>query len=323
MGLLGIDLPAMSERFDNVFVYMKLVFLHGRSQEDKDPLVLRQKWIDALGEGLDKAGLELPIDERDIVFPYYGDALRDVTSEAPQSLAAVRFPMREYEAGFAREVLHEYLDEAGITADVIASETEPDEDFGDRLSAFLSNEWTRRGLSLLDRYVPQASALSIESTAADVGQYLNDPEVQGHIENGVARAFDDCTSEETVVVAHSLGSIVAYRVLAEGGRIGCPVKSLITVGSPLGIKVIRQALQPIGHPPNVGSWFNAFDERDIIALNPLNDDHFDVSPPIKNYAGVENESDNHHKVHGYLSDRVVATKIVQALRTPEPTPRGN
>ena len=52
----------------------------------------------------------------------------------------------------------------------------------------------------------------------------------------------------------------------------------------------------------------------MVALNPLDASNFPVKPAIKNYSGVENESDNHHKIEGYLSDRVVATTIVKALR---------
>ncbi len=296
-----------------VSALVKLVFLHGRSQEDKDPLVLRQRWVAALEQGVEKAGLDLPIDERDIIFPYYGDALRDITSEEPKSLATVRIPLREHE-DFACSVLQECLDDIGITREVIAAETTPTDTFPNRFSTQLSHEWVHRGLSLLDRYVPRASARSIEATAADVTEYLHNVEVQGYIENGVAQAFEHCAGEPTVVVGHSMGSIIAYRALSEGGVVDCPVKELITIGSPLGMRVIREAVAPIEHPPNVGSWLNAYDERDIIALNPLNDTYFPVEPKIKNYGGVENDSDNHHKVRGYLSDRVVATSIVKALR---------
>ena len=292
---------------------MKLVFIHGRSQEDKDPLLLRQRWVSALRQGLDTAGLELPIDERDIVFPYYGDALRDVTSEMPDSLATVRFPLQEHEEDFTCAVLQECLDDLGITEEVIAAQTTPEDVAPDRLTIPFSNEWVHRGLSLLDRYVPKASARSMASTAADVTQYLHNPEVQGYIDSGVAQAFRDCGQEESVVVAHSLGSIVAYRLLSIGGAIECPVNALITIGSPLGLRIVRETLEPIAHPPNVGSWFNAYDERDVIALNPLNKEFFRVQPEIENYNKVENESDNHHKIRGYLSDRVVATRIVEPL----------
>jgi len=293
---------------------VKLVFLHGRSQQDKDPLVLRQKWVAALREGLEKADLELPIDEWDILFPYYGNALRDVTSEMPDSLATVRLPLQEHAAHFSCAVLQDCLDEVGVTEEVIATQTPPNDPLGERLSVSISNEFFHRGLQLLDRYVPRARTRLIEATAADVAQYLHDPEVQGYIDNGVAQAFSDCGTEDTVVVGHSMGSIVAYQVLSQAGIVNCPVKALITIGSPLGMQVIREALEPIEHPPNVGYWFNAFDERDVVALNPLDSNNFPTTPVIKNYGGVENESDNHHKIRGYLSDRVVATTIAKALR---------
>jgi pimeloyl-ACP methyl ester carboxylesterase len=271
--------------------------------------------------------MELPIDERDIVFPYYGDALRDLTTEGADSLAAVRFPLREHEEDFRCAVVAECLEGAGITEGLVTSDTaadagatEPNTDadtfdgVSDFVSGSLSNEWIQRGLSLLDRFVPLASSRSMAATAADVTRYLQDTEVQRHIETGVAKAFRHCGTEDTVVVGHSLGSIIAYRVLREGGPVDCPVTALITIGSPLGVRVIREALEPIAHPPKVGFWFNAYDERDIIALNPLNPTHFPVAPPVTNHNGVENNSENHHTIDGYLSDRVVVTSIVEALR---------
>lgn len=297
---------------------MKLVFIHGRSQEDKDPLVLRQRWVVALREGLAEGGLELPIDERDIVFPYFGDALRDVTSETPNSLSTVRFPLKENAEHVQCEVLQECLEGIGINdATIFAKQggEHDEENFLDRLSnSSLSNEWVQRGLRLMDLYVPRASAKSMESTAADVTQYLSQPEVRGYIDNGVSNAFEQCEDDEVVVVGHSLGSIVAYSVLRDGGPVTRPVRALITIGSPLGLRIVREAFAPIGYPPKVESWFNAYDERDIIALNPLDQKYFPVTPSIKNFGGVQNESDNHHKIRGYLSDRVVATSIVQALR---------
>ena len=156
----------------------------------------------------------------------------------------------------------------------------------------------------------------MEATAADVTMYLQDPVIQDHIESGVARAFSECGAEETVVIGHSLGSIVAYRMLRRGGLIECPVKALFTIGSPLGIRAIRESLEPISHPPTVGGWFNAYDERDVVALNPLDTKNFPVQPSIRNFGGVENGSPNHHGISGYLSDPIVARWIEQELRTP-------
>ena len=49
----------------------ELVFVHGRSQENKDASALKKQWIDALGAGVAKSRLSLPIPETQIRLPYY------------------------------------------------------------------------------------------------------------------------------------------------------------------------------------------------------------------------------------------------------------
>ena len=296
------------------FIVMKLILIHGRSQEDKDPDVLRHKWVSALRAGAEAGGLEVPICEEDILFPYFGDALRDLTTDE-ESIGLAHIAVAEPhfdDLEFRCRVLNDCLDGAGVSEQMVSKELEPHH----RAPGPLSREWVQKGLALLDRHVPGASARSLAWTAEDVAQYLQNEDVRGYIEDGVARAFrrvDD--DEEVVVIGHSLGSIIAYSMLREGGRIDRPVKALITIGSPLGVTAIRQALGPISHPPHVASWFNAYDVRDSIALVPLDKRNFDVQPSIKNYGGVENDSYNHHSISGYLSDRAVATKIIKELRT--------
>ena len=70
--------------------------MYGRAQEDKDPAVLRETWVSSLRAGLEAAELELLIKEEDILFPYCGDALRDVTgAEDADHAADVVLPQRE------------------------------------------------------------------------------------------------------------------------------------------------------------------------------------------------------------------------------------
>ena len=128
---------------------MKLVFIHGRAQEDKDPLVLRQRWVSALQTGLATAGLELPIDERDIVFPFYGDALRDATTDGSEQQADVRFPLREHADELTCPVLRDCLEQIGINDEVVAAHAaQPTADLppvaGHILSLIHISEPTRR-----------------------------------------------------------------------------------------------------------------------------------------------------------------------------------
>src|SRR6516225_8486689 len=53
----------------------KLILVHGRAQEGKDPQELKWNWVQALKVGLIKSDLLLPLEDSEIAFPYYGDLL--------------------------------------------------------------------------------------------------------------------------------------------------------------------------------------------------------------------------------------------------------
>lgn len=118
----------------------------------------------------------------------------------------------------------------------------------------------------------------------------------------------------TVVVAHSLGTVVAYNLLRRDGQAQrWQVPLFVTLGSPLAVKAIRAALAPIDHPACAAAWFNAMDERDVVALYPLTSDRFDVEPAILNKTDVQNHTANRHGISGYLDDAEVARRIHAAL----------
>ena len=150
------------------------------------------------------------------------------------------------------------------------------------------------------------------SATRDVYQYLNNPGVRDKIEGGVRKALQ--RGRPTVVVSHSLGTVVAYNLLRrEGKDQGWKVPLFVTLGSPLGVEAIRSGLAPIEYPSCVGHWFNAMDERDVVALYPLTPDRFDVEPAIENKTNVQNHTENRHGIAGYLDDAEVAKRIYEAL----------
>jgi hypothetical protein len=71
-----------------------------------------------------------------------------------------------------------------------------------------------------------------------------------------------------------------------------------------------RALQP---EPSVQVWNNAFDSRDIVALNPLDRANFPVQPEIRNYGDIKNHTNNRHGIDGYLDDPIVAGWVLDAL----------
>ncbi|MEL0587209.1 MAG: hypothetical protein AAES65_20370 [Candidatus Thiodiazotropha sp. (ex. Lucinoma kazani)] len=87
----------------------------------------------------------------------------------------------------------------------------------------------------------------------------------------------------------------------------------ITIGSPLGLTAISSKLGMLQNPCGANGWYNAYDERDIVALNPLDNRYFPTDPLIVNNNNVDNHTENRHGIIGYLNDAEVATQIAEAF----------
>ncbi|WP_204037899.1 hypothetical protein [Micromonospora qiuiae] len=101
-----------------------------------------------------------------------------------------------------------------------------------------------------------------------VRRYLTDHDIRHRIRQ---RVLDTLTEDTQLVVAHSLGSVVAYEALHMIGT--SSPRALITLGSPLGIRGMifdRLLPAPQAHvglwPSGITSWTNIADRGDIVAL---------------------------------------------------------
>lgn len=160
-------------------------------------------------------------------------------------------------------------------------------------------------------------------------------------ENGVTRPARDLIRYELYrllakhegrsicLLAHSMGSIIAYDVLLHA-QPAIPVHTLITFGSPLGFPVVRKMIRNelklsgegddmLPTPETIEHrWFNFSDLDDVTCLNYNLRNHY-----CKNSLGVRpfdrivynnyeyNETANPHKVYGYLR----TLDMTQALNT--------
>ncbi|MFZ6182395.1 alpha/beta hydrolase [Nannocystis pusilla] len=289
---------------------VQLMFVHGRSQGGEDSIKLKRKWVEALYLGFAAAGLSSPIADTDIRFPYYGDTLDDLLAGADEVAQVVlRGPATDAgEQAFAFDVLREV--QAKVEVSDAQVRAEGDEAMVER--GVLNSVWVLQLLRAIDRHVPGASALGIALATSDVYHYLENSGARDTIEEGIRRAISP--GVPTVVIGHSLGSVVAYNMLRrEGSSLGWKVPLFVTLGSPLGVTEIRSRVRPHQHPDCVGHWLNVLDPQDLVALYPLDTARFDVNPPIENVTDLINDTPNHHGIRGYLSDAMVARRIHEAL----------
>ncbi len=288
---------------------MKVVFIHGRAQEGKDPVALQQTWEDSFDEGLRNAGLDRPAD-LEIAFPYYGDTLDSLMEEleAPlvEDVVERGAAQDDDEADFRGEFLAELAAGAGLTDDDIRENY--DGDFTER--GPLNWKWVRAIMKTLDKS-KKISSVALDKFTRDVYVYLTNRTVRKRIDEMIEPHLGD---QPCVVVGHSLGSVVGYNVLLEHPA---KVSRYVTVGSPLGVKAIKRRLAaPLRMPPETHSWYNARDKQDAVSLFPLDAEHFGITPSIMNHSGVDNHTDNQHGIIGYLPDPWVAAAIHGALTLP-------
>jgi hypothetical protein len=285
----------------------RLVLVHGRDQGGKDEQQLKKTWVATLKKGLGPQRAKI-LEQVDIRFPFYGTKLDELVAKLDEAMPAD--VLTTGDAGnadsdfivFQQLVLERVAREAGLTDDDIRRELPP----GAQEKGPGSWEWVQAILRALDK-LPNISAMAIEHATRDVYAYLTVQSVRKAVNAIVAPAMD----EKCVVVGHSLGSVVTYHILKNTTASDVPL--YCTLGSPLGVTGIRENLMPLVFPKGVADWFNAFDDRDVVALYPLDEKLYPLKPPIVNDASLKNETENHHGIIEYLDKKPVADRIFAAL----------
>ncbi|MGW7291741.1 serine peptidase [Streptomyces xiamenensis] len=142
----------------------------------------------------------------------------------------------------------------------------------------------------------------------EVYSYLSSPTRRAAARREVAQAVE--ASGADIVVAHSLGSVVAYEALHEHPKLG--VSTFITLGSPLGLPgAVFDALDPApvrgrGQcPPGVTQWTNIADAGDLVALPRHLGDRFPVTTHQELHLAIA----DFHTLGMYLASGLTAAAI--------------
>ncbi|MEU9169548.1 hypothetical protein AB0D34_17350 [Streptomyces sp. NPDC048420] len=315
----------------------RLVFVHGVGGP-RDAVGELAHWKSALAKGMRAAGHSSMAEALsdggiDCAFVYYGDLFRP-----PQAQGA----LVEVEDERSAELLLALLD------DVLAglSERLPDtpEDEQDLIRAQVlaharaeaaPHPQEQGVMALARRALNAATTVLSVRLFRGLGQWAA-PKLMvrdlGQVARYLARREDDGTQETldtrirnrlvrelthgtTVLVAHSLGTVVSWETLHEHPS---PVRLLVTLGSPLGMRTVvtpRLVPQPPRTPERVGEWLNFFDSDDPVAVRPWLENDFapngaQVRPDSRR---VDSEGFWVHPAVLYLAQPGVAGPIAEVL----------
>lgn len=240
---------------------VKVVGVHGVNNQYSGRNNLNAAWRLAILDGIEAAGVTVGEFDFDSVF--YGDIFRP--------------PGRLLAGGSEPVLTADDLDEHDLDLMVAWWQEAARVDPGVRPPDVVTLSMTtalQRALAALSnsRFFANVSERMLIFWIKQVRTYFTNAEARERIqERALARIGDDTR----VVVAHSLGSVVAYEALC--ARPDCGVTTLVTLGSPLGLRnIIFDRLDPppalregrlMGvWPGKVVSWTNIADEGDFVAL---------------------------------------------------------
>lgn len=236
-----------------------VVAVHGIGNEYRGESVTHAAWFPAMRDGILRAGGELWPDA--LACAFYGDLFRPpgrvLGAETPPYDAA------DVCAGFEWDLLAAcWAEAARRDPSVVPPEVR---------TLARTPRSVQAGLNALSnsRYFAGVAERLLVLSLKQVRRYLTEDTVRAAAIARVARSVD---AETRVLVGHSLGSVVAYEALCAHPE--WPVRTLVTLGSPLGVRgLIFDRLHPAPGPDGVGrwpgsitAWTNFADEGDVVAL---------------------------------------------------------
>ncbi|MFF1915680.1 hypothetical protein ACFVYE_29630 [Streptomyces sp. NPDC058239] len=173
------------------------------------------------------------------------------------------------------------------------------------------------------RFFADVSLRALVFDLKQVRRYLLDDDLRTAARERVQEQIGPDTH---VLIGHSLGSVIAYEALC--AMPGHPVKTLVTLGSPLGMRMVFDRLLPrpgdwpgssrpgdrAGHPdPGPGPaprWTNVVDEGDVVAA--VKDLSLLFGPSLE--GKVVHNSSHAHEATAYLTAADTGSAVAEGLR---------
>lgn len=148
--------------------------------------------------------------------------------------------------------------------------------------------------------------------------YVVDGSKRCAAEHRVGSVIESAAREKrpVVVVAYSLGSLVAFGYLNSRAPIAdAPDLRLITLGSPLGVRELRELMlgelgDTLRVPRGVSAWENVYDPYDMFSA-PL--ERIVSAKGVRDRVAETTSSNDSHQIDRYLRDRATGAALARAL----------
>ena len=283
-----------------------IIGIHGLGNKpSKD--ILQRWWKESMIEGLRNSGRDLALPKFELI--YWADLL--YKNPLDETIVDKKHPL--------------FLDEKYIPEGKISKIENHDlrkkilDWYDEAADKYLLNDDMTLNYSYIQNTI-------IHNYFEDLEKYYNNEKIslngfsyfaRKQIRNEVAKVLLKYKNDDIFLIAHSMGSIIAFDILTYNLP-GIKINTLTTIGSPLGSPFVRSKIAQEGKnylnnpfklktPNGIQKWFNFSDLEDLVAINySLKNDFAENKSGVKaidfivnNNYEINNEK-NHHKSFGYL-----------------------
>ncbi|WP_374662995.1 alpha/beta hydrolase [Acinetobacter sp.] len=291
---------------------MNIVFIHGMNQQRQTARSLEKRWLNLLEQSLKNIHqhCHFPYLKQHFRMPFYGDLLSRHHLENTLS-ASTLMPQTWIHLPFIHPAKpEEHQPAANPLPEMQMNDSHSFQHELHTLGA-LSKDYALRDFALLMNYFPKLHATLLHKFLVETYLYLSNPHFMHEVHVRIHEQLH--STKPNVIVAHSLGSVIAYHFLLLHPELNVPC--FITLGSPLAFRVIQGHLpQPIQRPAVIsGDWINFYSHDDFLTAFPLQNAPFDFSPAIINHQ-IRTSIDRPHDIDGYLKHPDVIQAIVDTFK---------
>lgn len=224
----------------------KIIGIHGLRNKPPEPN-LSELWERALEDGL-KYNERLDVRDRlDFELVYWADFMYPQGSSPQREYPVLEGPYPSYEDGLldalrgnAQDILDQPLD------------------------------WAKRFFG-----IQNTADTFLKHRFDDLARYYAEPAVRKELRGRLRKAIDRAGRKRVMVIAHSMGSIVAYDALRELGKEqpNAVIDHFVTIGSPLGLPhcklkiLVESGSHTLRTPSVVRRWSNLAERRDPVSFD--------------------------------------------------------
>lgn len=189
---------------------MQILFIHGRAQENFTQDELLKLWTDSFQKSFDNADIPYP-DNLKLSLPHYGNALIEQKDIYKNDFKSGKYQLRSADEADDLKIFQAaFLEDLRKNTDITDKQIAEAEESAEQKRGWKNWRTTLAIARLLDQYREGYTNEKILEETEDVATYLVVPDAKNIVNRFILEAL---TSEPTIIIAHSLGTAIAYEVL--------------------------------------------------------------------------------------------------------------